>query len=189
MRSLTSVHRSPMRGFTIIELMVTVAILAILATLAGPSMTDLIDRRRLASQTEAITDLLQIARSEAIKHSSNSAQREVAITISPGTNWFIGLSNGNAGCGDLATCVINDGGTNVSRFLTNTACSGCKLVEPAETSVVVFSFRGLVEDADADERTVVVESSKGYRTQITLSPIGRVSVCTPTPGMTGYKPC
>jgi type IV fimbrial biogenesis protein FimT len=188
MHKLTSPRRPAVRGFTIIELMVAIAIVAILATLAGPSMTDLIDRRRLASQTEAITDLLQIARSEAIKHSSNSAQREVAVTISPGTNWFIGLNNNPNGCADAATCVLNEGGANVSRFLSNTACSGCKIVEPTQATVVVFSFRGLVEGG-ANDRRVVVESPRGYRTRVTLSPIGRVSVCTPTAGMTGYKAC
>lgn len=177
-----------MRGFTIIELMVAIAIIAILATLAGPSMSELIERRRLASQTEAITDLLQIARSESIKHSSSSPLREVAVTISPAAPWFIGLSNGSAACTNATTCVLNEGGTNVSRFLTNTACTGCKLVAPNATQVIVFSFRGMVETGNAD-RTIEVESPRGYRTRVTLSPIGRVSVCTPTAAMTGYKPC
>lgn len=187
MKSLLLRQKS-MRGFTIIELMVAVAIVAILATLAGPSMSELIERRRLASQTEAITDLLQLARSESIKHSSSSALREVAVTVSPGTNWFVGLRNGNAACADAASCVLNEGGTNVSRYLTNTACASCKLVAPAELQVIVFSFRGMVEAGDAN-RTIEVESPRGYRTRIVLSPIGRVNVCTPTAAMTGYKPC
>jgi hypothetical protein len=61
-------------------------------------------------------------------------------------------------------------------------------VTPEDTEVIVFSFRGMVEAGGAD-RTIVVESPRGYRTQIALSRIGRVSVCTPTPGMTGYRPC
>jgi type IV fimbrial biogenesis protein FimT len=182
-----------MRGFTIIELMVAVAILAILATLAGPSMSELIERRRLASQTEAITDLLQIARSESIKHSSSSALREVAVTVSPGTNWFIGLRNGSAACADAATCVLNEGGTNVSRYLTNSAGTGCKLVAPDDLEVIVFSFRGMVEvqagGGNPAARQIEIESPRGYRTRVTLSPIGRVNVCTPTAAMTGYKPC
>lgn len=54
-------------GFTIIELMVVVAIVAILATLAGPSFRDLIDGFRVRAATEELTNTIYYARSEAIK--------------------------------------------------------------------------------------------------------------------------
>lgn len=60
-------HSNPQRGFTAIELMVVVAIVAILAALAGPSFRDLMDGYRVRLATEELTNSLYFSRSEAIK--------------------------------------------------------------------------------------------------------------------------
>ena len=44
------------KGFTVIELMVTVAVLGVLAAVAFPNMRDYLDRQRLISQVRAISD-------------------------------------------------------------------------------------------------------------------------------------
>jgi type IV fimbrial biogenesis protein FimT len=56
-----------MRGFTLMELMVTITIAAILAGLAVPSFRELIANNRLKSHTSALHTTLLQARSEAIK--------------------------------------------------------------------------------------------------------------------------
>ena len=54
------------RGLTAIELMVTLAILAILIGIAAPSMTRFIVQWRLSNAVNAVTGSLRIARTEAI---------------------------------------------------------------------------------------------------------------------------
>lgn len=91
----------PAQGFTLVELMVTVAVLGILAMIAVPSMTSLINGGRLKEQTEEFVAAMQLARSEAIR-------RNARVTICPGagtscsgstswTSWVVyGRDNINA---------------------------------------------------------------------------------------------
>ncbi|MEG0939801.1 MAG: GspH/FimT family pseudopilin [Comamonas sp.] len=55
------------RGFTIIELMVTVAVLGVLAAIAAPSFQPLIERWQIRQVSEELQSTLYFARSEAIK--------------------------------------------------------------------------------------------------------------------------
>src|SRR4051812_15624251 len=74
----------PVRGFTTVELLVTVAIMAIFAGIALPSYKQIIARQRVRSASaDLYTQLIQ-ARSEAIKRNQN-------VSIVPAsTHWESG---------------------------------------------------------------------------------------------------
>ena len=55
------------RGFTLIEMMVTVAIMAIVATIAAPSFVDMIRNNRVTTAANDVLSAMQLARSEAIR--------------------------------------------------------------------------------------------------------------------------
>ena len=59
------------RGFTLTELMVTVAVAGVLAMMAVPSMRSFVQNNRLSSASNDLLRSFNLARTEAIKHQTN----------------------------------------------------------------------------------------------------------------------
>ena len=87
------------RGFTLIETLVVVAIAAVLAALAAPSFTPIVERWRIRSATESLQSALYLARSEAIKRGGS-----IAIDATGGwnTGWKVSHTQ-NSTTTDLQT--------------------------------------------------------------------------------------
>ena len=87
-------------GFTLIELMVTVSVLAILLALAWPSFTALINNNRLAAQTNELVASLQLAKSEAVRRNARitvcpSADGATCAAAGPWTGWVTIVASNN----------------------------------------------------------------------------------------------
>lgn len=63
--------RASARGLSLIEVLVSIALVALVATLAGPDLRDWLWRQRLANAAQAVLGDLQLARSEAIQGARN----------------------------------------------------------------------------------------------------------------------
>lgn len=66
-------------GFTLVEMMITVAVLAIVVALAAPSFANLINNNRLTASANEIVGALQTARMEAVR-------RNTSVVLCPSTD-------------------------------------------------------------------------------------------------------
>ena len=85
-------------GFTLIELMVTLAVLAILAALAAPSFNNLIHSNRLTGAANDLVAAFQVARMEAIRRGESVVIcTSTDGAVCDGTEWsrFIVFTDGN----------------------------------------------------------------------------------------------
>ncbi|MCB1615311.1 MAG: GspH/FimT family pseudopilin [Pseudomonadales bacterium] len=64
-------------GFTLIELMITVAVLAIFLSIAAPSFTRLMERSRVTSATNNFIGVFQYARAEAVRNNKRVVVQNV----------------------------------------------------------------------------------------------------------------
>ena len=81
-----------LRGFTIVELMITLLMLGVLAALAVPSFRDMIEKTKVRTATESLVEVFRVARLTAV-------QERTSVTLCPlgadsscnGTNWDNGV--------------------------------------------------------------------------------------------------
>lgn len=81
------VSRKKSFGFTLVELMITLALVGVIAAFAVPSFGTMIANSRLATASNDVVGVLNYARSEAVK-----TGRSVIVNPTDGANWANGVS-------------------------------------------------------------------------------------------------
>lgn len=76
------------KGFTLIELMVTIAVLAIIAMMAAPSFGNMLNKKRLEANTKELILVLSQAHSQAVLLRANTVVQLNGATTATPTNFF-----------------------------------------------------------------------------------------------------
>lgn len=79
-------------GFSLVELMVTVAVLSVLMVLAVPSFTEWVQNSRIRTAAESVQNGVQFARAEAVRR---NARVEFAL-VGTGGGWVVRFAGGGA---------------------------------------------------------------------------------------------
>lgn len=173
--------RSP-KGFTLIELMVAIAILAILVTMAAPSFSSFIDKYRVKRAADTVSAFLINTKSEAIKRNTT-----VRAVFQPGA-WCVGMTTADT-CDCTATnsadsCEID----GAERVVRGSDFKDILLAVSADESKFSFTpLRGAVNAGNAQ-----VTSANGLQVRVVVkNTTGRIRLCSPSGSgnVGGYPVC
>jgi type IV fimbrial biogenesis protein FimT len=168
------------KGFTLLELLITVTVLAIIMAFGVPNLTGFFEKQRVTGAAQAFLSDIQYARAEAIKQNAR-----VYIEIDD-TQWCYGLDDTDAGSCDCATasaasCTIN----NNKYVVTSDRFPDVLMNESVSGSSITFNpARGTLGPAGN-----VLFSSGDSSVRAKWSSIGRAKICAESGSSWGYDEC
>jgi type IV fimbrial biogenesis protein FimT len=195
------------RGFTLIEMMVGLAILAILMAIAVPNMTSWMTTTKAVSAAEFYVDGLKQARAEAVKRNAVTRLVLARNARSGQFDWQIdlcvptSLAPCGAGAGTWSTPTATNGNANAADFKSivrtaeNLPGTGQMTLttSPANASTVYFTPLGWVDTNVATRLTrialapVVADAFPASAVVVTLA--GVVTKCNPSVASTDSRSC
>lgn len=193
--------RWPHRGFTLIELMVTVSVLAVVLALGVPSFVNLIAQNRMATQTNEFVSSLNLTRMEAVRRSQSVTMRSIDTASNSSkfeTGWQVftdANGNGSAAVGGSAAqsentdgFIIRDNGAlagnTTVRRVSQTASGGSvtyAALSASDSMRVTFNSRGaLASGSNAFFRICDSGRSTLPGRIVQVAPVGRISLVSTT---------
>lgn len=164
-----------MRGFTLIEMMITIAVAALLLMLGAPAFSGYIENSRIRATAEQLKEAATHARTEAIK-------RNAPVVFAPqGSGW--------------QTYLPGAGGAEDEILQEQSAGSGSAMVIQSKASV---QFNGAGRISDLTTLTLDVKSSANGCAadggparclRLTISSGGQVRLCDPALKGTDARAC
>jgi type IV fimbrial biogenesis protein FimT len=155
-------------GFTLMELMITIAVIAILVAIAAPSMSGLLERRKVHGAGEKLFADLTFAKTEAIKRNNTI---RVSFTGN-GATWCYGIAV-NTACDCTASDCTIDG---VLQVTDQDDFPGVSVIADSTLDGSSTSFTPLRGTANAGNLQFSVAS--GAELGVVVSSFGRIRMCS-----------
>ena len=172
-------------GFTLFELLVALALVALLAGQALPAMSRFVDAARLRSAAEAFARELEQARNHALTY-----QRSVFFSVSVASgHWCYGWSD-TAACDCTASvtrasaCRTGAAGRYRTHGQSSADFPAAQLDTTRSAPLRTLRFSPIRGTASADSFSL---RNRLGELRVVVSPLGRVRICAG--GVTGYPAC
>ncbi len=206
---LVSIQR--ISGFTLVELMVTVVVAAILMAIAVPNMRSVIQNTRISNQINELTSDLNFARSEAIKRGADTGVSSVTVCKSDNPTAATPTCNTTAFGWEMGRIIFIDGTPAIgatpatppngdheagepllrirevldgANTLTASDTSGAAGTFPNAQNLVVYTRMGgtTINAGLAAEFNLCDVRGAAYGRSLTIGPTGRATLKKPATG-------
>jgi len=180
-------------GLTMVELLMSIVLLAIGAALSIPSYREMVEKRQLTHGAEQMMAFVNSAQSEAVKMNQVVT---VSYARTADDDWCVGAVRGAAACDCMQAdntaadyCAIDA----APRIINNAIVGNTNLVT-AMTGDGAYSFdpvRGILTNL-ADSLVVAMSSKNGeYQLNLMVNKTGQVILCSQdaSHSVPGYKVC
>jgi type IV fimbrial biogenesis protein FimT len=191
------------RGFTLIELMVGVAIIAILFTMAAPSFSAMVQNAKIRTTADAILNGLQLARAEGVKRNTpvrlqlTDTLDNTCQLVTNTSNWVISLSNPAGLC---ATAPTSTNPANPFIIQSRPSAEGStNVIVAADQSTFTFNGLGRLIPTPAGNLNIDISNSTGGLCvaaggpmrcmRISVTTGGQIKMCNPALPATNPQGC
>ena len=176
------------RGFTLVELLITVTIGAILMALAIPSMQDFIARKRLeGAATELVTDLrymraAQLERGRPVRIRFSVTDAKTCYVIFVEGRGF----NADCNCGSEPVCASVPSAAEALKVVSMPRSSGIEMRSTPST----MGLQGLNSlPAGGTTLRIAVTGPAGNEVEVTTNALARPSICSVSGYENSLTPC
>jgi len=165
------IRAKKLAGFTLVEVMITVLILAIVTTIAFPQYMIWMQNQRMRNGAESILNGLQKARAEAVKRNL-----PVSFVLGANTAWSVGCVTVTANCPAIIEQRLTSEGSSAQISATST---------PAGATTMIYTNFGLLQPkppspTDPFTRLVIQNSTTGTKSlEIRIGAGGDARMCDP----------
>ena len=188
-------HARAEAGFTLVELMATIAVALVLIVVAVPSFERFFERYRLRSAVDDTLDIFAAARQGAVE-----SDRNVNVTFGASTTaWCVGaVQQASPAPGDVVP--VTPTACECSSAPDACLVAGKQLVASAGTKGVTIGAGGATFTFDSKNGTLdplatqsidFISPKGNFGLTVRVTPLGQARACVPTgkPSIPGYYSC